>query len=228
MTTSTDLSNEEIESLFNPDRGYNNWTKFLIAQQKKNIYRNLIPVILVDTSDKNLRKNLSLQVSNLCDNFSCIAYRNSIADDGCYEDIENIKKIIEAQGTDFIFIIDCEYVAPGAWNSFAKKITSRINKINKIIDNTEFVLVSTSFPKLISDIGNDISDTFPLIEIELFNEVSKNISYDKIFYGDYGTINPIRNDLVPMSRGWVPRIDVPLPDTVFYHRLRRERKSKLF
>ncbi len=221
LTTSSQLSNEEIERLFRPNNGYSNWINFLLTQQRKNIYKNLIPVILVDTSDQNLYKNLSSQTSKLCDTFSTIAYRNSISDDGCYEDIENIKNILDSNDTGLIFIIDCEYVAPGAWVSFAKKISTRVQKINNLIGDTRFILVSTSFPRLVSDIGHDISDTFNLIEIDMYNSVKKSVSYNKFYFGDYGTINPIRNDVVPMSRGWIPRIDVPLSNVVFYHRLRR-------
>ena len=43
----------------------------------------------------------------------------------------------------------------------------------------------------------------------------------KIVYGDYGSINPIRNDNIVMARGWIPRIDVPTQREIFYKRERR-------
>lgn len=49
--------------------------------------------------------------------------------------------------------------------------------------------------------------------------------YPDVCYGDYGSINPKRNDNITMSRGWIPRIDVPLEDKVFYYRQRRAKRA---
>ena len=54
--------------------------------------------------------------------------------------------------------------------------------------------------------------------------MEKNIKQDvAISYGDYGSINPLRNDLV-FTRGWRPRIDFPTSkNRIFYY---REKRSK--
>ena len=225
LTTSPALTNEEIIGLYDFKNGYKKWVEFLIKQKGKKIYKNIIPNILVDTNDTNIERNLRLQVEKLSNEFLSIAYRNDLADDGCYEDLEMIKSTINKSNANFYFILDCEYIAPGSWHSYANKINIRISKIQKIIPQTKFIIVSTSFPKYVSDIGRDDNDTFGLNEIDLFNSVSSVHGVKDIFYGDYGSINPVRNDLVTMSRGWIPRIDVPLATEIFYHRLRRENRD---
>ena len=78
---------EEILNLFDPQSGYKNWLTFLKEQKKKQIYRNIIPVILVNTEDIQLEKSLSSQVKGLSKEFTKKAYRNNLADDGCYDDM---------------------------------------------------------------------------------------------------------------------------------------------
>lgn len=220
LTTSNALSNEQIETLFVPDDGYSNWTNFLLSIENQHIFKSIVPNILIDTNDGNFENNLIQQVQTLCYKFDKIAYRNSLTDDGCYEDINLIKNHIN-QPNQLIIIIDCEYVAPGAWESFADKVIYRISKLNSIYPNAKYILVSTSFPRIVSEIGNDDTDTFLLNEISIFKKVTSNLQNIIINYGDYGSINPIRNDDIPMSRGWIPRIDVPLQDCIFYYRERR-------
>lgn len=221
LTTSSSLSNEQIDRLYAYENGYQNWIEFLIELKNERVFNKIIPTILVNVEDPNLEENLLLQVEKLTIEFDTIAYRNSLSDDACYIDIENIKKVISIKECNFYFIIDCEYVPPGAWISFAEKAEIRIKKIQSIIESTRFVIVSTSFPNNVAEIGKGDQDTFGLIEIELHSEVSRKISPTKILYGDYGSINPIRNDEVVMSRGWVPRIDVSLPFEIYYFRQRR-------
>ena len=62
-----------------------------------------------------------------------------------------------------------------------------------------------------------------LFKVDSYNDCLK---IDKnIIYGDYGSINPIRNDNIVMARGWIPRIDVALSNSYFYHKKRREGNS---
>lgn len=225
LTTSSALSNEELDSLYSYENGYQNWIDFLVSLKNENSFSSIIPTILVNADDPNLSDNLLLQVDKLISEFNTIAYRNSLADDSCYIDIELIKNIIQKSNCKFYFIVDCEYIAPGAWLSFASKAEIRIKKISSILESIQFIIVSTSFPNNVAEIGNVDKDTFDLIEIKLHSEISKNLSNIKVLYGDYGSINPIRNDEVIMSRGWVPRIDVALPLEIFYYRQRREKEG---
>jgi len=221
LTTSYDLSNSEIDNLFSYSDGYRSWIEFVNNINNEMAFKSITPTILVDTNDPDLKNNLRLQVQELSTRYSTISYRNNIQDDGCYDDLENIKDIIAKENPSLLFILDCEYIAPGVWTHFANKIVVRIREILKIIPTIKFIIVSTSFPKFVSDIGNDETDTFHLNEIEIYREVINQIKTNDIYYGDYGSINPERNDQIIMSRGWVPRIDVPLASEIFYYRQKR-------
>ena len=68
-----------------------------------------------------------------------------------------------------------------------------------------------------------------IARIKNLREILKCKKIDrKIVYGDYGSINPIRNDNVIMARGWIPRIDVPLEKSVYYYRQRRPSKESKY
>lgn len=225
LTTSEHLSNPEIDDLYRPDQGYERWVSFIGELNNSGKFKSVIPTILVNVDDPQFEHNLPLQVSELCILSKSLIYRNSISDDGCYDDIDLISETINSNKTHLLFIIDCEYIPPGAWTSFADKAVVRINKLTEKVKNISFIILSTSFPKYIGEIGKDDSDTFRLNEIDLFERILNQIENESIFYSDYATINPIRNDLVIMSRGWIPRIDVPLKDQIFYYRQRRGEKS---
>lgn len=222
LTTSDRLTNNEINKLYSFENGYENWIDFLKSLKNGKYFNNISPVILVNTNDKDLKFNLKSQVDALLKIFDSIVYRNSLSDDACYNDIELIKDSIVSNKKKFYFILDCEYISPGAWESFAKKAIVRIRKINEIIKDTNFIIVSTSFPNNVSEIGDEHEDTIELNEIDLYDKVCSEHSSLNIYYGDYGSINPIRNDDIIMSRGWVPRIDVALKDQIFYVREKRK------
>ena len=223
LTTSDELSNEEIHSLYDSESGYENWLNFLNNIKDRKIFKEIVPIILVDTADSELDKNLKLQVSGLVHNFKRIAYRNNITDDGYIEDIEVFAEVIKDSKAEFVFIADCEYVPSGATKNTAALVSARIDKVKKIIPNATFIVVSTSFPRYVSDVGNDSYDIFPLYEIDVFDEIREK--HKDIVYGDYGSINPIRNDTVVMARGWIPRIDVPTVNGIYYHRVRNTIKD---
>ena len=67
--------------------------------------------------------------------------------------------------------------------------------------------------------GDLDTDTFSISEISMYNSIQQ--THDDVIYSDYASINPIRNDTITMARGWIPRIDVPLSDEIFYYKQRR-------
>ncbi len=223
ITTSSQLSNSEIDELYSFNGGYGNWLKFLKNLKNENVFKEIAPTILVDIEDVNLEKNLKKQVNSLCSEFQTLIYRNSIADDGCYDDLDCIKNILIENKTSLIFVIDCEYVPSGATEGVIEKAITRFNKIKELGLELHLVLVSTSFPNNVSEIGNEYSDNFYLSEIKLFNRIK--VEHPEIIYGDYCSINPVRNDQVVMARGWIPRIDVPTSDEIYYNRERRGERS---
>lgn len=222
LTTANELTNKQIDNLYDYQSGYKKYRLFLRQLKNDNKFKKIVPVLLQNFNDDNYENNFIKQFDKLANDFDTIAFRSNIVDDGCYDDLELIKHIIEQKKVNFLFIIDCEYIAPGAWHSFADKCIERIQNIIKITDNVEFLIISTSFPKYVGEIGNDEEDSFLINEIQLYKKVKKSFASVNIHYGDYGSVNPQRNDTIKLKHGWIPRIDVPTKKEVFYHRKRRE------
>jgi hypothetical protein len=174
---------------------------------------------LLNTGDTNFNDNLLLQVQNLKQNFTSILYRNSILDENCYDDFELLKD--ELKNTKLHIIIDCEYTPQASQNNFSEKTIARIQNIKSILNDIDvkFIVTATSFPNNVTDLGDVENDTFSLSEIQIHNVVCSKIP--NVIYGDYASINPKRNDTVTMARGWIPRIDVALQDSIYYYKKRR-------
>ena len=218
LTSDESLSSEEIDFLYNPNNGYENWVNFIIGLKEECIFKEIIPTIVLNMEDDDFNNNLALQVINLKSNFTSILYRNSIADENCYDDFVSLKEKLE--GVNFYILLDCGYSPQASLNNVAEKSIARINNIKSILgDTTKYIICSNSFPNNVSEIGNEKTDTFSLSEIYIYDLVSKNIP--EIIYGDYASINPRRNDTIIMARGWIPRIDVPLCKAIYYYKKRR-------
>jgi len=222
LTSSSNLLCDEIRELFTPTNGYEKWLTFLRNVKEIGRYTKLIPCIQSNFDDDNFIENYRSQISTLLAEFTKVAYRSNLKEEGYYDDIGIIKPLL-TEKEQLLFIIDCEYLVSGSWHSFADKTIARIKNVYDILgDKVMFTVCATSFPNNISDIGNDAGDTFGIIEIDLYNEIrAKTDPRISIIYGDYGSISPKRNDEVIMARGWIPRIDVPTETEIYYIRERR-------
>lgn len=222
LTSSSSLLCDEIRELFTPNNGYEKWLSFLKNVKDVGRYTKIIPCIQSNFDDDDFVENYRGQVASLLAEFPKVAYRSSLKEDGYCDDMEIIRPLLTGK-EQLLFIIDCEYLVPGSRHSFAEKTIARIKNVYDILgDKVIFTVCSTSFPNNISDIGNDTEDIFKIIEIDLYDEIRAKIdSQIPIIYGDYGSISPKRNDEVIMARGWIPRIDVPTRDEIYYVRERR-------
>lgn len=226
-TSSPTLSTTEIDSLYEPIDGYANWVKFVSDIEAEACFSEVIPTILVNNDDEDFENNLKLQVKNLKLKFSKLIYRSSIEDDSaCYEDLNMLRDLIK--DVHLYIIIDCEYTPQASYINVADKCIARINNIKSIIsENISFIVVSTSFPNNISDIGANMHDEFRISEISLLSRIQNECGND-IVYGDYGSISVKRNDDIVMARGWIPRIDIPTENTIFYYKQRRPKGTTAY
>lgn len=224
LTSIQELINEQIEALLNSENGYKNWVDFVYRLQSQDI--KILPTIIVseDINDSNeLDKRLRVQVEKLAEKFEKVIYRFPISDLGYKNDLYAIHKTIDFR-KNLICVLDSQFISQRKATVYSEKALATIRNLNNL-GVSNIVLAATSFPNT-SDFDNDFDgkqqDVFSLEEAKFFNLVQKglNASDVKLIYGDYASINPIRNDQRG-GRGWIPRIDFPTEDEVFYIRLRK-------
>lgn len=231
LTREEQLSCLEIYDLSKSENGYANWIAFLKAE--KGNFQNLIPTLLINPADQenedDYKTNITKQLDELMNEFSGVAYRTSVLLDpyflyDFYVLKDRINNYIE-NGKHFWIELDHEFIHPGMGLLHAAGTLSLIEKIAEILPGAQIVILSTSFPRSIADIGDPEEDSFPLEEVFLFEEISRNSKQGiSISYGDYGSINPLRNDLVFARGGWRPRIDFPTSKKkTYYYREKREK-----
>lgn len=215
VTSEPRLSNPELDSLFNPYQGYANWMTFL-SSLKKEGFKNIYPTALFNFEDSSFEKNIIEQIKSLANLFKGVTYRLRIKDDGYKEDL-NFFKVLPSD-TELLVLLDAENIIHSSGPLLIEKTSRILNYlIPNLPDDSTIVFIGSSFPKSISDFGDDEHDTFKLEEVEVFNELKEKY---EINYGDYGSICPLYRPQAG-GNGWVPRIDVPLQDSVFYERTRR-------
>jgi hypothetical protein len=221
LTTEPALSSTQIDTLYMPDNGYENWMNFLENIERREIFKDIYPSILLNVDDDDFEENLKKQVSSILRNYNGVSYRCNIEDEGYGDDIDTISDLIPTNKK-FFFIVDCSYIRESELATCREQAIKIIRDIYAKVPHTSFILTSTSFP---DKIGEENSATLPLTEIRLYNEVSRAVPAINIAYSDYGSINPIRNDNVIMANGWRPRIDVPLETEIFYYRRKKVPKG---
>lgn len=209
ITTDERQSNEQTQSFYDYEDGYLNWINFVQELKSKEEFKQLIPCILANTSDPYFDDNFSKQVKALNKFFPTLAYRSPINDDGYLSDLQIISTLLEDKYTIKVIIdcLDIKYTSFSS-NELIAEINERIESIKTNCKNlnVEIIIAGTSFPNSVSDyVKDDSSADFPVEEINLFNSINAS---EHVFYGDYGSVNPIRNDDIKMTRGWIPRIDL--------------------
>lgn len=218
VTSESTLSSPETIALFDSKDGYANWVNFLLQLKEENAFAKIVPTILWNFNDSDFEENIRKQISSLIAIFGTVAYRNPIEDEGVYDDLESF-----FQDVPLIYILDCGYVPGASCKNVSEKSISRIKNLQEIqsLKLKKIIVASTSYPNNVTEFGEHETDTIKLSEVDLFRLISTSCKSEIIQYGDYGSINPVRNDAIVMSRGWVPKIDVSNEISVFYHRKRR-------
>lgn len=231
LTREAGLTCFEIGALSKSQNGYERWVEFL--NDKKGNFRDLIPTLLANPSDEegqeDYKTNIGDQLDSLMQEFSGVAYRASVLidPDFLYDLIilgDKINGHLD-NGKNFWIELDHEFVRPGMGLLHAARTLGLIEEILKIIPRAQVIILSTSFPNSIEELGDPEADSFPMEEVLLFDEIEKNLMPGAtIHYGDYGSINPVRNDQVFARGGWRPRIDFPTSKKRTYYY--REKRNK--
>lgn len=211
LTREPSLSCYEIEQLGASLNGYEKWTDFVIDAKASN--SGIFPTLIVNPAEgedeAQYVSNLTKQFRTFAATFDAIAYRASVLEDEDFlYDIDALKPEItsfQSKGGRFFVFLDHEYIRPNNGMVHANRTSQIIASILEKIPELKIVVFATSFPKSVTDVGDEDHDVFRVEEMFLFEEILK--THETVLYGDYGSINPIRNDEVLITQGWRPRID---------------------
>lgn len=223
VTSDDALSSHETNLFYEYNDGYKRWVDFLNDLKDKGGVSKIIPSLILSFEDPNFDENFKKEIRELEKISGAILYRCSIDYDDCYDDIDIIMKA-KSSSTELFVLIDCEYVPQAMLSNVTEKVQARISNLRVAYGSSiDIIVAGTSFPNNVTEIGDTERDEFMMSEVFLYNNCHKTDK--RIIYGDYGSINPIRNDNIVMARGWIPRIDVALPNRYFYYKKRRKSNS---
>lgn len=224
VTSDEALSSAEIDVMYEFGNGYEKWVNFVTGIKNEGCFNSITPALVMNFEDPDFDANLRQEVTSLAAQFDTLLYRDTIEEEYCYTDLPNILSYLP-KDKHLIVLIDCGYTPQAMENNVSQKLLKRIENLKDgvVDDRCEMAFCATSFPNNISDIGGLNHDVFRVSEVYMHEKVK--VQYPDVHYGDYGSINPQRNDNITMARGWIPRIDVPLDKEVYYYRQRREKRE---
>lgn len=219
LTNDPNLTNAQIKELQSNENGYKNWTDFAVA--RKSDFSKFIPTIQISseniaTEDEHYAR-IRQQVAVLGANFDKLLYRIPIGYEFVARDITEISKHVPPNR--LVCLLDAEYIPKDKASVYARNAIPIVQEFKKYSPDT-IIIASTSFPKKPTQYGGESEGRMFLEEKIFFDKVKE--TEKRIVYGDYATIHPARNDQSG-GNGWVPRIDMPTADEIFYF---RDRKTK--
>lgn len=218
LTADPDSRNKQIEDLQNNVKGYKNWIKFLASVKED--FPETIPVIQVSDigvdNAKDFYERIQKEVESLDKNFDNIVYRFPLE----YEDFKgDLDSVCEAIASNkIICIIDAGFITQEKSSIYSTKATNVIKELDDF-SLGKIALAATSVHRNPAEFGGEEYGEFQLEECLFYEKVNSKVQADLI-YGDYATINPLRSQQAG-GRGWVPRIDVPTKELIFYYRSRK-------
>tara|TARA_R100000789_G_scaffold100384_2_gene110303 strand:+ start:2147 stop:3292 length:1146 start_codon:yes stop_codon:yes gene_type:complete len=226
ITREPTLKSTETENLGMPQDGYRDWVAAVnrLYSENPKIRPTLIVNPNADDDFETFQSDMYAQFDAFSDVFDLISYRASVLhDDNFVDDLLMLADKVNAyvkQGNVFEVLLDFECIQPSTAALHASYVAPIIREIRQAIPDARIVSVGTSFPKSVTDLGGDDTDEFRLEEFYLNEEINRTQNQE-VEYGDYGSINPIRNDFnPPVGIHLRARIDFPTDkQTVFYHRV---------
>jgi len=222
LTADPASRNKQIEDLQNNVEGYKNWTKFLVSLKGK--FPETIPVIQISDigidNAKDFYDRIKKQVELLNKNFDNTVYRFPLEYEDFKGDLEAICQTIPSDK--IVCIIDAGFITQEKSGIYS---TKAIDVIKELQDFSlgKIVLAATSFHRNPTEFGGEKYGEFQLEECLFYEKVNSKVQ-SELTYGDYATINPIRSQQAG-GRGWVPRIDMPTENIIFYYRSRKSERE---
>ena len=230
LTGDFSLSNVEIDIKHSNKDNYKEWCDYCLSL--KQIFPLICPVIQIEEDEnyEDYLTGLAQQILFMQEHFDYIMFR---VDENNYINIvSDLKELISRYGNINIlkiyYMFDSKYIRDDI--TFSDVIV-KCCEILSSIGIKNIVISSTSYPNSISEALGNLSnedlkiETLPMRELNFFNNIKKKLHDVNFIYSDYASVNPIRNDNVVMTKGWIPRIDIPYFDKMIIYRKRRGTSS---
>lgn len=228
ITSDPNLSNIQIDELFNPQDGYKNWQE--IFSELKEYFINSVPMLIYNDIDTGY-KNFIEQINSFAATYHKFGYKiyPSLTPEIISAELRLINDALaKYPDTELYVFYDQGYIVDGLVKIAEERATSCIGVAYGILkqqSKVKFIFGSTSFPDSVTSLSGKADGEINCTEVMLFDTVKTAIDPIQISYSDYGSITPKRNDEPAFyGRGWIPRIDVPiLNPKIFYYRRRKEK-----
>lgn len=214
ITDDESLHYDGIAQLQNPENGYAEWIKFLLADEK--FKKQVIPTIQFNTDDI---ENTISQIENLSKEFYYLAlkipgfiFNNNINNSNLYSLANIVENDVIQSVIDFtidkirinerlIVIVDFGFIKN--LEDYKTCISSCLSAITDIKNIKALLFSSSSFPSFVKPIEENKME---VQELRLFDFCRQNLNNDnKILHCDYASIHPVQYQT--SGGGWIPRID---------------------
>ena len=214
ITDDESLHYDGIAQLQNPENGYAEWIKFLLADEK--FKKQVIPTIQFNTDDI---ENTISQIENLSKEFYYLAlkipgfiFNNNINNSNLYSLTNIVENDVIQSVIDFttdkirinerlIVIVDFGYIKN--LEDYKTCISSCLSAITDIKNTKALLFSSSSFPSFVKPIEENKME---VQELKLFDFCRQNLNNDnKILHCDFASIHPVQYQT--SGGGWIPRID---------------------
>lgn len=226
ITREPTLRSSETQALGLSVSGYAAWVAKVNELHAENA--KVRPTLIVNPGDNDdynqYESDIFSQFDAFTQRYNLISYRVSVLhDEGFVDDLAMLADRANAfidGGNKFEIVLDFEFIQASTSSLHAAYVAPLIRQIRSIIPHATIVSLGTSFPKSVTDVGDEERDEFRLEELALYEAIGR-AQNQLIEYGDYGSINPIRNDaFTPVGPYLRARIDFPTDSSsIYYHRV---------
>lgn len=226
ITREPTLRSSETQALGLSVGGYAAWVEKVNELHAANA--KIRPTLIVNPGENDdydqYESDIFAQFDAFAQRYNLISYRVSVLhDEGFIDDLTMLADRANAfieHGKRFEIVLDFEFIQASTASLHAAYVAPLISQVRSIIPHATIVSLGTSFPKSVTDVGDEERDEFRLEELALYEEISR-VQNQPIEYGDYGSINPIRNDaFMPVGSYLRARIDFPTDKkSIYYHRV---------
>jgi hypothetical protein len=206
------FQNSEFAGLLDPANAFENWTDWVNSM----LPASCIPV--VHLTEPHVHGDFVRQVSEFTVGSNTVAVRVPTS----YPYIDELAKSVAslaAKGGGIILLVDANFVPP--YNSNVGYLSCKA--IVDAFGSTPAITstIASCFPSSVVDkgYGADAYGKFDLSEVYISEKMKKAFPKRSFFHGDYASIHPM--EVTSTITSWVPRVDVPLDTSLYYHRFRR-------